>query len=123
MTNVRFKPLYNARGGLNRGRAVTDMALVTLGEAQLVTIPGELLPEVSFEIQEHMPGFPRILVGLANDELGYIIPEYDFELASPLPYINEAEGDHYEETNSIGPHIAGIVDEQSDALIEFLEWL
>jgi hypothetical protein len=99
MTNPRFKPLYDARGGLNRGRAVTEMALITLGEAQLVTIPGELLPEVSFEIQEKMTGFPRILIGLANDELGYIIPEYDFR------------DDSYEETMSQGPATAPIVRE------------
>jgi hypothetical protein len=99
MTNARFKPLYDARGGLNRGRVVTEMALVTLGEAQIVTIPGELLPEISFEIQEKMTGFPRILVGLANDELGYIIPEYDFR------------NDEYEETMSQGPATAPIVRE------------
>ncbi len=99
MTNEKFRPLYDARGGLNRGRVVTEMALLTLGEAQIVTLPGELLPEVSFEIQEKMTGFPRILVGLANDELGYIIPEYDFR------------SDSYEETMSQGPATAPIVRE------------
>ena len=59
MTNAKFMPLYQARGGLNRGRVVTEMALINLGEAQIVTIPGELLPEISFEIQEKMNGFPR----------------------------------------------------------------
>lgn len=78
MTNARFKPLYAARGGLKEGRVSTEMALIQLGEAQLITLPGELLPEVSFEIQGKMTGFPRILIGLANDELGYIIPEYDY---------------------------------------------
>jgi hypothetical protein len=100
MTNGNFKMLYTARQiPLNRGRVVTDMALVTLGEAQLVSIPGELLPEISFEIQEKMTGFPRILVGLANDELGYIIPEYDFR------------ADAYEESMSQGPATAPIIRE------------
>ncbi|MGD9724592.1 MAG: hypothetical protein AB7O59_03995 [Pirellulales bacterium] len=105
MTNAKFQPLYQARGGLNRGRVVTEMALITLGEAQLVTIPGELLPEVSFEIQEKMTGFPRILIGLANDELGYIIPEYDFR------------DDTYEETMSQGPATAPIVRETAIRLL------
>ena len=105
MTNARFKPLYAARGGLNRGRTVTEMALITLGEAQLVTIPGELLPEVSFEIQEKMTGFPRILIGLANDELGYIIPEYDYR------------DDSYEETMSQGPATAPVVRETAIRLL------
>ncbi len=99
MTNERFKPLYDQRRSLNRGRVVTEMALVTLGECQIVTIPGELLPEISFEIQEKMTGFPRILVGLANDELGYIIPEYDFRAGE------------YEESMSQGPATAPIVRE------------
>lgn len=39
---------------------------------------------------------------LANDELGYLIPDYDFILHPTSPYLNEAPGDHYEETNSVG---------------------
>ena len=63
------------------------------------------------------------IIGLGNDELGYIIPEYDFILDDLIPYFQEAEGDHYEETNSVGPHMAGVVDAQADALIDFAEWL
>ncbi len=40
------------------------------------------------------------LFGLANDEIGYLIPTYDFELAMTLPWIAEAPGDNYQETNS-----------------------
>ena len=39
---------------------------------------------------------------LANDELGYLIPNYDFILHDTSPYLNDAPGDHYEETNSVG---------------------
>src|SRR5262249_25938642 len=47
MTNPKFKPMYDAgRQKLYRGRVRTDMTYVRLGEAQIVTIPGELLPEV-----------------------------------------------------------------------------
>jgi hypothetical protein len=63
-----------------------------------------LLPEISFEIQEQMTGFPRILVGLANDELGYIVPEYDFR--------SDEQGKlEYEESMSQGPATAPIVRE------------
>ena len=95
MTNPNFKPLFE--GGLrslHRGRVMTDMTYVRLGEAQFVTLPGELLPEVSFEILERMQGFPRMLIGLANDQLGYMIPAYDFR------------DDAYEETMSQGPAAA-----------------
>lgn len=39
---------------------------------------------------------------LANDELGYLIPDYNYILHPTSPYLNEAPGDHYEETNSLG---------------------
>jgi hypothetical protein len=41
--------------------------------------------------------------GLAEDFLGYIIPRFNFVVHPVLPYIFEAQGDHYEETNCIGP--------------------
>jgi hypothetical protein len=43
------------------------------------------------------------LFGLANDEIGYFVLPWDYQLNSALPYLAEAPGDHYEETNSIGP--------------------
>jgi len=88
---VRYK--QGARE-LVRGRIVTDMTYVRLGEAQFVTLPGELLPEVSFEILEQMDGYPAMLLGLANDQIGYIVPPYDFR------------DDYYEETVSQGPATA-----------------
>jgi hypothetical protein len=42
------------------------------------------------------------LLGLTDDYLGYFLPEFDYELAGGLPYIAEAPGQHYEETNSVG---------------------
>ena len=42
------------------------------------------------------------LLGQTNDYLGYFVPEYDFQLHADAPYLGEAPGDHYEETNSVG---------------------
>jgi hypothetical protein len=133
----------------------TEMGLIGLGPVRMLTVPGELLPELAVGgydgsqmfteleelisadneyppdldsapmgpyLKERMGADYTWVIGLGNDELGYIIPEYDFVLAD-LPYLNEAPGQHYEETNSIGPHIAGLVDENADFLIEFLDWL
>jgi len=98
VTNQQFIPLYERMGRpLKRGRVVTEMKLVRLGECEMVTLPGEVLPEVSFEILKHMHGFPRMLIGLANDQLGYIIPAFDFR------------SDEYEESMSQGPAAAPIV--------------
>ncbi|MEZ4400310.1 MAG: hypothetical protein R3B06_09850 [Kofleriaceae bacterium] len=46
-----------------------------------------------------------ILAGLAMDYVGYIVPAYNYVLDPNSPYINEAEGDHYEETYSLGPDV------------------
>ncbi|MSP61600.1 MAG: hypothetical protein EXR72_14930 [Myxococcales bacterium] len=48
----------------------------------------------------------RMVWGLTLDFVGYIVPRYDFILSEDAPYLNEAEGDHYEETNSVGPRAA-----------------
>jgi hypothetical protein len=50
-----------------------------------------------------------MIVGLGNDELGYIIPIYDFKTDDTTPYFEEAPGDHYGETNSTGPAMAPLV--------------
>ncbi len=42
------------------------------------------------------------LLGMTNDYLGYFVPEFNYELSASAPYLDEAEGDHYEETNSVG---------------------
>jgi hypothetical protein len=45
----------------------------------------------------------RMTFGLTMDFLGYIVPRFNYVLHESRPYFDEAEGDHYEETNSIGP--------------------
>lgn len=51
----------------------------------------------------------RFVVGLANDELGYIVPEYDFSARPNLAMHPRMPGHHYEETNSIGPSATGLI--------------
>ncbi|MCA9699090.1 MAG: hypothetical protein KC431_16325, partial [Myxococcales bacterium] len=139
----------------NKQYVRTEMGVLELGPLRMLSVPGELLPELAVGgydgsqmfttevelIKADNPNPPALaqapvgpylkqviasdftwIIGLGNDELGYIIPEYDFMLGFP-PYISEAEGDHYEETNSIGPHIAGLVDDNGAALVEFIDWL
>lgn len=48
------------------------------------------------------------LCGLTFDEIGYIVPSYDFQVGD-VPYLVEPEGDHYEETNSLGPETVELV--------------
>ena len=109
VTNQDFRPFYDRLRPLHRGRVKTEMMLIRLGEAELVSLPGELLPEISFEILEQMKGFPRILIGLANDELGYMIPPYDFR-----------EG-FYEESMSQGPAAGVVVRDTAIRMLQGLE--
>ncbi len=55
-------------------------------------------------------GSDVMFIGLANDELGYVIPPNDFLLHDTLPYAENARDGlnrrHYEETNSLGPDTA-----------------
>lgn len=46
-----------------------------------------------------------VLAGLAQDYCGYIVPAYNYVLSADSPYLDEAEGDHYEETYSLGPDV------------------
>jgi hypothetical protein len=66
-----------------------------------------------------MAGEYNWIIGLGNDEVGYIIPPYNFQLHESTPYLQDADGDHYEETNSLGPETAPLIE---DAVTRLLEW-
>ncbi len=66
-------------------------------------IPTEEIPHVLQLRDDDVDPDDVWLLGLTNDFLGYFIPEFDYELNSGVPFLAEAPGQHYEETNSIGP--------------------
>ncbi|MBJ95569.1 MAG: hypothetical protein CMP23_13990 [Rickettsiales bacterium] len=70
-------------------------------------------------LRDLMPGEGRMLLGLANDELGYFIPDYNYRLHEQRPYLDEAPGDHYEETNSLGPSATGLLLTATHELLAF----
>ena len=63
----------------------------------------------------------NFVVGLCNDELGYILPDNDFLLNEKTPYIDSANDrfgrGHYEETNSTGVKTARTLLKEMDSLI------
>jgi len=83
--NERFKQAAKAglfpEPVLQTDEVVTEVMHVTLGPAELVTVPGEALPNIGFQIKRHMKGNPKLFIGLANDELGYILSEADYGLS------------------------------------------
>ena len=70
-------------------------------------------------LKDRMPGESKLLLGLANDEIGYIVPDYNYQLDDNNPWWTEADGDHYEETNSVGTEVRGRIEA---ALIALMEW-
>jgi len=80
----------------------TQAGLLVIGPAALVHVPGELLPALGLQIKQslHERGYPISgIIGLANDELGYILPEEAYQYPDD-PF---HPGEHYEETMSVGP--------------------
>jgi hypothetical protein len=86
-------------------RLSTTCTYVDLGSAQLIGIPGELLPRLGFELKAALPGPGRVLIGLADDELGYILP--DDEFVTPADYWHP--GAQYEESMSPGSNTGSLV--------------
>ena len=91
----------------------TAVTALRLGDVTLALLPGEIFPELVFGTgREGDPAGLKPLaaqygvkdlvpVGLADDEIGYVIPPSDYVLDEKTPYFSEAE-DPYEETNSVG---------------------
>jgi hypothetical protein len=105
----------------------TEIAWLRLGELEIAAIPGEIYPELVLgKVQDppdpgaDFPGAPvepaiyacmagpyRMLVGLANDELGYIIPKRQWD--EKPPYCYGRKEPQYGEANSVGPDTAPIL--------------
>jgi hypothetical protein len=95
-------------------RVTTQANLLRIGDCWLVTVPGELLPKLGLAIKEKLRAAGASvtgIIGLANDELGYILPQEDYR----YPFNPFNPKDHYEETMSIskeiGPKLLQAVDD------------
>jgi hypothetical protein len=80
----------------SQGRLVlqSEVSALRLGDILLVTVPGEAFPEVGKEVFALMDARHRFLIGLGQDEIGYILPKADFDPKK------------YEESMSLGPETA-----------------
>ena len=95
----------------------TQVSLLDLGAARLVTVPGELFPEPGMHLREAL-GVPyRFLIGLADDELGYLLPSHAFT----YPRNPFRPGDHYEETMSVSRYATPLLAEAWMALLASLQ--
>ena len=96
------------------GTLLTEASLLKINDVWLFAVPGELLPKLGLAYRQMMKkagGKNTAVIGLANDELGYILPEEDF--VPPQNYLEP--GASYEESMSIskqaGPVLTTILKE------------
>ncbi len=126
----------------NYWRLKSEITYYEIGGKKLLLLPCEIFPELVFggalsadesatgkgpeinpELLCDITDDPEILVfGLANDELGYVLPPNDFFLNEKSPYVDNArdrhDRRHYEETNSMGPKTAAII---ADTVAEVID--
>lgn len=65
----------------------TQINLVNIGNAQIITIPGEALPNIGFYLKRKMKGEHNLLFGLTNDAFGYILTKEDWQSFKRYDYI------------------------------------
>ncbi len=105
----------------------TEIGWLRLGDLEAAAIPGEIYPELVLDkvqdpvdpgadfpdapiepgIYKQMKGKHRMLIGLANDEIGYIIPKRQWDVKPPFCYGRTKA--QYGEENSVGPDTAPIL--------------
>ena len=74
---------------LSRGYNIkTNVNLLNIGTAQILTIPGEALPNIGFYLKRNMNTDQAFLFGLTNDAFGYIITKEDFNSFKRYDYIS-----------------------------------
>jgi len=79
----------------------TQVNLLNIGKAQVLTIPGEALPNIGFYVKRHMKTDQPFLFGLTNDAFGYMLTKEDFNSFKRYEYITrtslgEMTGEIYE---------------------------
>jgi hypothetical protein len=83
---VTNSPLHYPHG---KDRTIrTRVNLVNLGDSQILTIPGEALPNIGFYVKRKMRGANNLLFGLTNDAFGYILTKVDFQSFPRYEYVS-----------------------------------
>ncbi len=108
LTNILYKLAFGRKllpdTRDKKGYITSEVNLIKIGGLWLATVPGEMLPKLGLQLKAWMKEARADvtgIIGLANDELGYILPVEDFK----YPWNPFKPGKHYEETNSIGKDI------------------
>ncbi|HWY85609.1 MAG TPA: neutral/alkaline non-lysosomal ceramidase N-terminal domain-containing protein [Gemmataceae bacterium] len=124
---TRGDPLKDRAAAKGKLAVRTEIGYLKLGELEIAAIPGEIYPELVLgkvqdpadpgadfpdapiepSIYGQLKGTHRMLIGLANDELGYIIPKRQWDEKAPFCYGRKTA--QYGEMNSLGPETAPLL--------------
>lgn len=138
----RFFRLGTIFGILDRGTVGwmnmrSELAVINIGPISITTFPGEVYPEIinggiespagnDFDIlpqevppvRDMMAGKYKFIFGLANDEIGYIVPKSQWDEKEPFTYDNNDAP--YGEENSLGPETAGLLHRNISEMLQEL---
>ncbi|HHH50436.1 MAG TPA: hypothetical protein ENK52_05620 [Saprospiraceae bacterium] len=83
---LKYSPLNI--GLTDANNVTTQVNLLNIGTAQILTIPGEALPNIGYYLKRKMKGQHHFLFGLTNDAFGYILTKVDFNSFKRYNYIS-----------------------------------
>lgn len=119
----------------------SEISLFEIGGKKMLLLPCEIFPELVFggflsaedsatgkgaeanppTLADIVDDNEILVLGLANDELGYVVPPNDFVLHPTAPYLENGRDKHnrrhYEETNSLGPDTAFVLADNLKSMI------
>ncbi len=120
------------------GKAKSEINVIRIGDVTILTNPGEIYPELVEGGAVALPGndfgltepieLPPLradmrnrmafVIGLANDEIGYILPKSQWDVEPPYVY---GDDDQYGEGNSPGPDVAKVVVDYSREMLQEMD--
>jgi hypothetical protein len=83
---MKNSPLGYATNDISRVK--TQLNLVNVGNAQILTIPGEALPNIGYYLKRQMRGEHHLLFGLTNDAFGYMLTRVDWGSFKRYDYVS-----------------------------------
>ncbi|MCO5241027.1 MAG: hypothetical protein M9904_13335 [Chitinophagaceae bacterium] len=85
---LSHSPLKLAGDNSNVDYAETQLNLLNIGTAQVLTIPGEALPNIGYYVKRNMKTQQPFLFGLTNDAFGYMLTKVDFNSFKRYEYVS-----------------------------------
>jgi hypothetical protein len=74
---------------MSKDSVFTRVNLLNIGTAQVLTIPGEALPNIGYYVKRNMHTKQPFLFGLTNDAFGYMLTKVDFNSFKRYEYVSK----------------------------------